>query len=434
MNFSIPEWPRTTKAYRELKKQIEKDEDFYIALSASLLIAQRKAYSDLEPDLFHAIDNEFGGGGQGWPTTPEDYLNYVEKYLVMIPNEQNDPEYPDAWTSDDSGSGYSQKVYDLLCQFYYLVNQPLPMLGITLQRYEHNGFKFADWLRDFAVDWGKFLDTEDSFPLWAKASFMADSMYNLEWYSDNAPSWKTFNEFFYREFNKTDKRGHSPLRPIAEPGNNNAIVSPADCTYKMHYPIAEDGQVLGIDGQPTSVTLKGTHAVFTVAELLQNEELAEKFHGGTFVHYFLNPFDYHRFHSPVNGKVKECEAVQGKVYLDVNVTSNGQFDAPDSAEGGYEFNQARGVFVVDTEGPMGLVAAVPIGMAQVSGVDMYHHLLDKEVEKGDEFGKFKFGGSDIIVLFQKNPDLYLWKKDPSHNPIHFQYGQVSAYWNVGEQV
>ena len=202
----------------------------------------------------------------------------------------------------------------------------------------------------------------------------------------------------------------------------------------MHYPIAEDGQVLGIDGQPTSVTLKGTHAVFTVAELLQNEELAEKFHGGTFVHYFLNPFDYHRFHSPVNGKVKECEAVQGKVYLDVNVTSNGQFDAPDSAEGGYEFNQARGVFVVDTEGPMGLVAAVPIGMAQVSGVDMYHHLLDKKVEKGDEFGKFKFGGSDIIVLFQKNPELYLWKKDPSHNPIHFQYGQVSAYWNVGEQV
>jgi len=430
MKISNPKWPRTTKAYRELKKQIEKDDDFYIVLQASLMIAQQKAYSELSPDLYHAIDNVFGGNG--WPDTPEAYLDYVEKYLVLIPDEMNDPEYPTAWTSDNTQNGYNQKVYDLLCQFYFLVDQPVPMLKITLQDYKHGDFVFADWLRDFAVNWGEFLNTKESLNLGTLASFLADPMYNMDLYADHAKNWKSFNEFFYREFNNVDKKGHTPLRPIAEPGNNNAIVSSADCTYKMTYPIDKNGNVLGIDGKPASIKLKNTHSVTTVEELLQDDKLAAAFHGGTFVHYFLSPFDYHRFHSPVDGRVKECKAVQGKVFLDVNLTG-GEFDAPDSAEGGYEFQQARGVFVVDAGDPIGLVASVPIGMAQVSGVDMYTKLRERKVKKGDEFGKFMFGGSDTILLFQKNPKLYLWKNDPGHMPYHFQFGQVAAYWDIKKQ-
>ena len=427
MKHSNPKWPKTTKAYKELKKQIKNDKAFYVALEASLLIAAKKAWGELHHDLFYALDDVFDGNG--WPTTPDAYLDYIERYLVLIPNEVDDPDYPDAWSSDDTQNGYNQKVYDLLCQFYFLVDQPLPFLGITLQDYKNGDFVFADWLREFAIDWGAFLNTKESLPLWAMASFAADPMYNIPLYSENAKKWKTFNEFFYREFNGANAKGHTPLRPIAEPENNNAITSPADCTYKMKYPIDENGNVLGLNGQPTNIKLKNTHSVNSISELLQNEKLAKAFHGGTFVHYFLSPFDYHRFHSPVNGKVMECKPVQGKVYLDVNLTE-GEFDAPDSAVGGYEFQQSRGVFVVDAGKEIGLVAAVPIGMAQVSGVDMYTKLKGKKVNKGDEFGKFLFGGSDTILLFQKNPDLYLWEKDPAHNPIHFQFGQVSAYWKV----
>ena len=432
MSTTEIQWALNTASYKALKKQIEKDEEFCLALQTSLIIAQRKAWNSLNPDLYYALDNVFGGHGQGWPTSPEAYLDYIARYVVLIPNEENDPEYPAAWTSNDEQNGYNQKVYDLLCQFYFLVDQPLPGKGITLQGYTHDGFVFADWLREFAINWGEFLDTPESYPLWAKASFFADPMYNMPWYQDNAPKWKSFNNFFYREFNGANDKGQTPLRPIAEPNNNNAIVSSADCTYKMTYPIDEHGNVLGINGTPTTVNLKNTHNVATVAELLQDEELAAHFNGGTFVHYFLSPFDYHRFHSPSSGKVKACKVLQGKVYLDVNLTDDGEFDAPDSAEGGYEFSQSRGVFVVDAGDPIGLVASVPIGMAQVSGVYM-RDLEGKEVAKGDEFGKFMFGGSDTILLFQKNPDLYLWTKDPGHNPIHFQYGQVAAYWNVKEQ-
>ena len=428
MNRSIPKWPKTTDSYKELKKQIKEDKKFSLALETSLLIAQNRATKELHPDLYDAIDNVFRG--EGWPTTPDEYLDYVEKYLVLIPNEMDSLMYPDAWSSDDTQNGYNQKVYDLLCQFYFLVDQQLPLTNSTLQDYKNGKFVFADWLRQFAIDWGKFLDTKESLPMWALASFAADSMYNIPLYSDDAKKWKTFNEFFYREFNGSNKKGHTPLRPIAEPGNNNVITSPADCTYKEMYPIDENGNVIGINGKPTSVKLKHTHSVNTVAELLQDEDLAKAFNGGTFVHYFLSPFDYHRFHSPVDGIVKVCKKINGKVFLNVELGDDGEFHAPDGAEGGYEFQQSRGVFVVDTGGPAGLVAAVPIGMAQVSGVDMYTKLKEKKVEKGDEFGKFMFGGSDTILLFQKNPNLYLWKKDPAHNPIHFQFGQVSAYWEV----
>ncbi|MDG1331812.1 MAG: phosphatidylserine decarboxylase [Crocinitomicaceae bacterium] len=430
MKRSNPKWPKTTKAYRELKKQIKDDKEFCLALETSLLIANRRGNAELHQDLYEVIDKEFHGNG--WPTSPDEYLDYVEQYLVLVPNETYDPEYPAAWTSDDTMNGYNQKVYDLLCQFYFLVDQELPLTGGTMQDYKHGKFVFADWLRDFAVDWGKFLDTKESLTLESLASFAADPMYNFQLYKDGAKKWKTFNEFFYREFNGANKKGQSPLRPIAEPGNNNAIVSSADCTYQQTYPISEDGRVLGLNGQPATVKLKHTHNVTTIAELLQDKKLAEHFNGGTFVHYFLSPFDYHRFHSPADGKVKECKAVKGKVFLDVELDGNGEFDAPDSAVGGYEFQQSRGVFVVDTGGPAGLVASVPIGMAQVSGVDM-KKLKGRKVAKGDEFGKFKFGGSDTILLFQKNPNLYLWTKDPGHAPIHFQFGQVAAYWDVSKQ-
>ena len=90
---------------------------------------------------------------------------------------------------------------------------------------------------------------------------------------------------------------------------------------------------------------------------------------------------------------------------------DGQFDAPDNSEGGYEFNQARGVVILDTanspSGDVGLIAVVPVGMCQVSSVNMTGQ-IGNYMEKGEEFGYFLFGGSDIMILFQEgvNPDIF----------------------------
>lgn len=378
----------------------------------------------LNKNLYNAINKEFKQ--KGWPTTIEDYFDYLDIYVVMVPDEKKGTH--NAWTSDGTKNGYNQKVYDLLCQFYFLVNQKEDGKR-TMQSYP----EFSNWLVSFATAWGTFLDTEESLTPVTLKTFKEDknaegeSMYNYPLYKKNEKEWKTFNQFFYREFNDAAKgTGLSPERPIAEPNNNTTIVSPADCTFKACYPINEKGQVMA----PDNTRLKHTHSIGTVDELLQYSEFSKDFYGGTFIHYFLNPFDYHRFHTPVSGKIVQIMAAVGKVYLNVEMTPDGQFDAPDGAEDSYEFNQSRGIVIVDSQCEVGKVAILPIGMAQVSGVDMYTELQGKDVVKGQEFGKFKFGGSDIIVLFEKPPhELYMFQKDPSHNPIHFQYGQTSVYWN-----
>ncbi len=409
----------------KLKMILSEDSEMEKALLKSLKSAKDLANKVLNKDLYNAIDNVFDGNG--WPTTIAGYLHYTDLYLRLIPNESDDPKYPNAWKSNNKRNGYNQKVYDLLCQSYWLIDQKDPETGQTMQSFE----KFANWLVDFAKAWGVFLDTEDSLTEESLASFKKDTMYNFPWYSDNEKNWTTFNEFFYRDFNNADPNtGLSPLRPIAEPDNNETIVSPADCTYKQYYPIDQTGNVVDEKGVTARVSLKGTHTIGTVDELLNSSEYSKDFYGGTFIHYFLSPFDYHRFHTPVSGEVLEIKRVDGKVFLNVEMGPDGQFDAPDGGEDGYEFTQARGLVIIDTKSDVGKVAILPIGMCQVSGVKMYKELLGETVVKGQEFGKFKFGGSDIIMLFEKPPaELYMFTNDPGHAPIHFQYGQTSVYWN-----
>jgi len=59
--------------------------------------------------------------------------------------------------------------------------------------------------------------------------------------------------------------------------------------------------------------------------------------------------------------------------------------------------------MIDTPN-LGLVAVLPIGMAQVSSVKLSIS-VGEEVEKGQEISYFQFGGSDCIVVFQKKAGL-----------------------------
>lgn len=403
----------------ELKTLLENDLALALALETSLVIASEKARNELDTELYNGLNEVFEGNA--WPMNIATYFRYLDICVQLVPNEENSELYPTAWKSNSDKNGYNQKVYDLLCQFYWLVDQHAPNSTITLQSFP----KFAAWLVDFANAWGEFCSTPASLTPASKASFKNNKMYNWDLYSENEASWNTFNTFFYREFNgAAPDTKISPLRPITSPESNKTITAPADCNFKANYAINDNGDVIDKHLNKTKITLKHTHSIGSVEELLDGSDYADAFKGGTFVHYFLGPFDYHRFHTPVSGKVLESKAITGSVYLNVELKDN-QWDAPDGAGNGYEFKQSRGLIILETA-ELGKVAILPIGMCQVSGVLMTPGLEGKEVVKGQEFGKFQFGGSDIIMLFEKKPeDLYLYKTDPSHNPIHFQYGQAA---------
>ena len=328
MSRKLFELPKELASYesviQSLDEQAHQDQDFIGLLEASLQEANHKAKSELDRDLYKVLE---------WPTSYPEYVEYLRFFVRWIPQQEN----IDAWKQPHTEN--HQEVYDRLCHFYFLIDQPVgPNKDVIVQNIDW----FSDWLVDFADAWGDFLNTTDSFNDEVLASFIlnspefqvGNSMVNGK--SNNPSGWLTFNQFFARELNPG-------LRPIASPMDNKVVTSPADVTFRKRYNISRDSTI-------PEIIMKGTHKYASIEDLLEGSTYKGAFANGTFVHYFLGPYSYHRFHTPVAGIVKECYALQGGVFLEVNL-KDGQFDAPDNAQGGYEFTQARGVITIDTTYP-----------------------------------------------------------------------------------
>ncbi len=230
-------------------------------------------------------------------------------------------------------------------------------------------------MHDFVDACGDFLDTPASAA--GIESFASMPNYNIDDYFETPSGWLTFNQFFAREV-------RPGKRPIAGPRNDKVIVSPADAVYMGQWPIDEK----------SNVTIKGVD--WSITELLGDSPYAKEFSNGIYTHSFLYIDDYHRYHTPVAGVVKEIRNISGRVYLDVRRNPDRTLDVVDGDT--YQFNQERGLLVLDSP-KLGLVAVLPIGMAYVSSVNLTPE-LGTELQKGDEFGYFMFGGSDIVMVFQ----------------------------------
>lgn len=369
----------------ELKTLLKNNKGWAEQLEASLKEACSKAKAELSKENWEhfkkSLDNP---PPELVPNTLEKYYDYLDQIVKWVPTEQD----------------YAKEVLLQICKFYWLIDQPT---GRELQTSD----SFNQWMVDFADDWGNFLNTEESLTEKSLLSFYDEPEYQLWQYVGyeedpkkrwpSAP-WKTFNQFFCREV----KGG---LRPVAGMFDDNIIVSPADSKFKEKFHIDEYSEV----------TVKYTHK-YNVEQLLEGSPYQDYFRNGIFMHSFLGPNDYHRFHAPVRGTVLECRAIQERVFLDVNIT-NGTFDAPDGA--GYQFTQTRGLIIFDS--PIGLVAVLPMGMAQVSSVNMTA-AVGSYLNKGDEFGYFMFGGSDIILLFEEESDVIV----TAAPLIHYNTGMCIA--------
>ena len=329
-----------------------------------------------------------------WPINCNQYIGYLYKFVRWIPNEKD-------------AALHNQEVFDMLCHFYWLIDQEVKHDQVEYKTLQYNEW-FAAWLVEFAKQWGSFLDSTESFNCSILQSFINDEQYHVSdsmiddngagLRPNNPSGWLSFNQFFARELNPG-------TRPIFGPDNTNVVTSPADCTFKNQFPINSESKI----------TIKHTHA-YSIEQLLDGSPYQGGFANGVFAHSFLGPGDYHRFHTPVAGKVLECRAIQGNVYLNVEI-EGGQYSAPDGAEDGYEFTQARGLIIIDSA--IGKVAILPIGMCQVSSVNMMAQ-AGVNLAKGDEFGYFMFGGSDIIMLFQEKANIAIDMNIGTHYDVGMQ--------------
>ena len=300
-------------------------------------------------------------------------------------------------------AGEYSTLYDQIDQslnyFYYLVDQPLEELegrgyyNNTLQYHE----PFRSWMILFTESYGQFLNTTDSWSDEYYQTALANPDFKLDGDLYEDPSnWKTFNQFFARYLSDPSKR------PVADPDDASVVVSPADAKPQGVWEIDADSMVVSDD----PITIK-SGTLRSVDTLLGPSEYAGEFAGGTFTHMFLDVNDYHRYHFPVTGTIREVLTIPGDDAIGGRTIwseADGRYllEASDTS---WQSIETRGLVIVETE-DYGLVAVMPIGMSQVSSVNFEDTVkVGAKVKKGDMLGCFLFGGSDIVLLFQDGVDF-----------------------------
>ena len=297
-------------------------------------------------------------------------------------------------------NNFATKCDQSILYVYWLLDQPLEELEGKDLFYPSVEYlePIYTWLTEYNNTWRDFLDSEASWKQAYLDMLLRDPSWNLDkgWY-ESPDHWHSFNEFFSRKLSGGD------ARPIAEPGDDSVVVSPADSLPQGVWAIDEDGMFYADPIQrEDGVTIKDS--TFVSVEQLLGEpgaEYAALFHDGILTHTYLNYDDYHRYHFPVSGvveavyKIPYANAVGGVVYWD---KEKGLY-VLESNSLSWQSVETRGCVLIRTD--YGMVAVIPVGMGQVSSVNFVETVKPgTEVKKGDELGYFLFGGSDCVMLFE----------------------------------
>ncbi|KAH7341500.1 phosphatidylserine decarboxylase-domain-containing protein [Rhizoctonia solani] len=170
-------------------------------------------------------------------------------------------------------------------------------------------------------------------------------------------------------------------RPVEEPGNPSRIVSCADCRM-MAFETVNEATRLWIKGREFSVKR-------LLGETYAHE--APKYDGGALGIFRLAPQDYHRFHSPIDGVVGPMHYIPGEYYTVNPQAIRTQLDV-------YGDNARK---IVPIDSPIfGRVMCVCVGAMMVGSIVTTVKEGDS-IARGQEFGYFAFGGSTIVILFER---------------------------------
>lgn len=325
-------------------------------------INKLKALIESRRDLKHGLEISIKKAGFADIQSVNQYYRFLKDLLTEIPTRR--------------------EMSPLTDKFHYLISQSPDNL---LKKDE----AFRQWLIDFSRSHGSFLDTVASAE--NLETFLNDPSYKIDEYDPGPSGWLTFNQFFTRHV-------RPGKRPVDELCNPSVVVSPADSVYKGAWTIDNN----------STLTAKGV--TYSIMDLMEGSPYKEKFRNGLFTHSYLNTNDYHRFHVPVGGVIKEARKIPGDVIVNTVKASDGSLVTQDDV--GFQFTQTRGLVVI--ESPVGFVAVLPIGMGHVSSVNVTADAGTRLV-KGQEFGYFSYGGSDMVILFEEGKVVFTAEQETHYN-------------------
>jgi len=178
--------------------------------------------------------------------------------------------------------------------------------------------------------------------------------------------YRSFNAFFTRQ-----------LKPDARPFNKDPelLVSPAD-GRALVFPALDKDTFAPVKGHP-----------FDIRKMLPGH--ADRYSNGALAIVRLCPADYHRYHFPCAGDITEYRCIAGALH---SVNPIALASGPDVFGG-----NKRSYTLINTE-HAGTICFMEIGAFGVGGI--VNTRCSGHVEKIDEKGYFKFGGSTIVLVFE----------------------------------
>lgn len=204
--------------------------------------------------------------------------------------------------------------------------------------------------------------------------------------------YTSWDDFFTRKF----KPG---IRPVASPDDDDVIANACESApFRMAHDVPLKAK-FWIKGQP-----------YSLIDLLHNDPWTSKFEGGTLYQAFLSALSYHRWNSPVSGKIVKAYNLDGTYYGEALAQGFENPNGPDkvAANNSQAFltsTAARAVIFIQADNPkIGLMCFVAVGMGDVSNNEITVR-IGQHVNKGDQLGMFHFGGSTHVLLFRPEVKL-----------------------------
>lgn len=187
----------------------------------------------------------------------------------------------------------------------------------------------------------------------------------------NCSDFKNFNDFFTRE-----------LKPFARP-----IDKSKDSLISLG-----DGRLLVYENIDLNNVIQVKGITYSLNELIKDTKTASKFKDGTCLVLRLCPTDYHRFHFIDDGICEKTNKIKGD-YYSVNPIALSKINKLFC-----ENKREWSLFCTENFGD---VLYVEVGATCVGSI-IQRYTPNKKISKGEEKGMFKFGGSTVILFFEKD--------------------------------
>ena len=210
---------------------------------------------------------------------------------------------------------------------------------------------------------GRFMDSRLSE--WIIPDFIQKN--NIDMSEYQVEEYRSFNDFFCR-------RIRPELRPID--ARKDVLIAPCDGLLRV-YPIQDD----------RVIPVKESH--YRISDLLRDRELAQKYHDGTCLVFRLCVHHYHRYCYPDSGIKTRNIYIPGVLHTVRPVALR---EVPVFTENSREYTMV-------CSDHFGDIIQMEVGAMLVGKIDNYH--AEALVSRGEEKGRFLYGGSTIILLLEK---------------------------------